>query len=189
MKKIVMVCLFIFTAVCLQAQTLSWDIQFLSGRAQESVPINQIIRMQTGDVFLITIRPASDCFGYIVSYDSQRQVNVIFNEPLLGGDVIYIGPFDIEPPSGTETLYVIMSMERQTRLEGLIQSYSDNPDSRQHSSSLYREVVKFQNEVSVLGEPASTFIASGGTTRGRSGNYVNRFSGKDLYVRAISIRH
>ena len=189
MKKITVV-FFLFTAaVCLQAQTFFWDISFRRGKARESVSISQIIRMETGEDFLIGITPAADCYAYVLCYDSNREITVFHNEPMKGGTDIYIGPVKIVDPPGTETLYVIMSLKKQTKLENLLRSFNNRPDSRQRMDNLYREVVKLQNAASGLGEPAGAFIASGGTARSDTRDYVTRFSEKNMYVRAITIRH
>ena len=191
MKKIAVLFLFLVAGVCLQAQTLSWDLKFLRGRVQESVPVSQIIRMQTGDAFQFTLLPAANTFCYIIFYDSQREIKVLHDKPLTGGTEAFFGQYALTPPSGMETIYIIMSLERQTNLESLIQSFNNNAGSRQHANNLYREVVNLQNRVSRLGEPASSFVPSGGTTRSvvNTQQYVTRFSGNDLYVRAITIRH
>ena len=188
MKKLITVCMFVFTVVWLQAQTLTWDIKFFKVETWETLPINQIIRMETGENFTISITPASDCYAYIFCYDSERDIAVILNELLKGGNETYLDRFEVGGAAGTDTFYVIMSLARQTRLESLIQTFSSNP-SQQNGNSLYREVVSLQNSSSGLGEPASTFIASGGTSRGSSVEYATRFSEKNMYVRAISIRH
>ena len=189
MKKIFAALLFLAAGLCLEAQTLSWDIKFLKGRAWESVPISRAIRMETGEGFLINIMPDSDCFCYVVLYDSEREITVLHDKPVRGRDEITLGPFSLEHPPGTETLYVIMSMEKQARLEGLIQSVNSSPGSRQNADNLYREIAGLQNTASGLGEPASSFIASGGTSRGGSEEYITRFTDKSLYVRAITVRH
>jgi len=188
MKKAAVLFLLATAGVCLHAQTLSWDIKFLKGSDKVSVPVSQIIRMEDGEDFLLTITPAADCFGYIVYYDSNREVSVLYNAPIKQGSDVYLGPFEVEDPPGTETLYVIISLDRQTKLENLIQAFNRN-QSRQNANNLYREVVSLQNAASGLGEPASVFIASGGTARGDSKEYATRFSEKKMYVRAISIRH
>jgi hypothetical protein len=56
-------------------------------------------------------------------------------------------------------------------------------------NSLHSKVVHLQIDASGLGEPATVFIPSGGTTRGISQPSVTRFSGKELYVRIIAIQH
>ena len=189
MRKLAVLFVFIATAVCLQAQTFSWDIKFLKGSSRESVPINQIIRMETGQDFLLAINPASDCFCYVICYDSDRQIIVLLAGQVKGGNEITLGPIHIDPPSGTETLYVIMSLTRQAKLEDLIQAQKNNPSGRQQATNLYREVVSLQNSASGLGEPASSFVPSGGTSRGNTQENATRFSGKNMYVRAITIRH
>ena len=189
MRKIAAFFFFIVTAVGLGAQTLSWDIKFLKGREQESLPISRTIRMETGEIFQISIAPVSDCYCYVVCYDSQRHIIVLYDQSLKGGYELFLDPVELKSPRGTETLYVIMSLERKTVLENLIQNHRSNPGSRQYSDNLYREVVRLQNEASGLGEPTSAFIASGGTTRGNAEGQVTRFADKALYVRAIAIRH
>jgi hypothetical protein len=188
MKKLVTVCLFVFAAVWLQAQTLTWDIKFFKIATWETLPINQIIRMETGEGFTISITPASDCYAYIFCYDSERDITVIMDGLMKAGNETYLDRFEVGGPSGIDTFYVVMSLARQTRLENLIQIFNSNP-SQQNGNTLYREVVSLQNSSSGLGEPASVFIASGGTSRGSSVEYATRFSEKNMYVRAISIRH
>jgi hypothetical protein len=188
MKKTLAVLFFIAAAVSLHAQTLTWDIKFLKIAAAESVPVSEIIRMGTGEVFLITIKPVSDCFCYVVIYDSAREISVLHDRPLRGSETISIGPLALEDPPGTETFFVIMSVTRQTGLESLIRNHKSNLNSREHADNLRRGVVRLQNEVSGLGQPVSSFIlTSGGTARGDE--YVTRFSERDIYVRAIAIRH
>jgi hypothetical protein len=188
MKKITAILIFLLAAMSLYAQTLSWDIKFLQGKERESVAISRTIRMDTGEGFMIGITPAVDCFSYVVLYDSVREIFVLHDTPIKGKTEVYLGPFNVEDPPGTETLYVIMSLQRQTRLEGLIQSFNNN-NSQQNANNLYREVVSLQTAASGLGEPSNSFIASGGTSRGSSPEYVTRFSEKDMYVRTITIRH
>ena len=189
MKKASIIAFFLFTALFLYAQTLSWDIKFLRGRNRESVPISQIIRMETGQNFQIAITPAVNSFCYVIVNDSSRQIFVLHDQPIRAGNEINLGPLRLEEPSGTETLYVIMSLERQTSLENLIQSHKSNPQSRQHTDNLRREIVRLQSVASALGEPASIFIPSGGTTRGSTQEHATRFSGQSLYVRTIAVRH
>ena len=186
MKKLFTLCLFIIIGICLQAQTFSWDITFLRGRTQESISISQIITMQTGEEFSIRITPASDCFAYVVAYDSDRQIIVLHAGAVQGGDNIY-QRLRLTYPPGTETLYVIMSLTRQTELERLIRIQRNHPTSQRHTSNLFREVSRLQNAASRLGEPSIEIIPIGGTDRGIS--LGTRFSDRNLYVRPITIHH
>ena len=193
MKKTIAFGLFIFTGIFLQAQTLSWDIKFFKGSERETIPVNRIITMETGEEFQISIVPDSDCFGYVIAYDSQRKIHILHNAPLRKDTVLNLGPMKLTTPSGTETFFIVMGLNRETRLENLIQAYNNNRNSGRHAENLRREIARLQNAVSSLGEPASVFIPSGGTTRGTTGGttgeYTNRFSGKSVYVRTVTIRH
>jgi hypothetical protein len=189
MKKAVsLLVVFLFTAV-IYAQNFSWDIMFLKGKPGETVPVNRIIRMETGEEFLISITTASDCYCYIVCYDTMKEISVLYDNPIKSGNEIFIGPYEVDNPPGTENFYVIMSLERLTNLENLIRAFNDNPNSQQHSNNLYREVVSLQNKAQTLGEPPSVFIPGGGTSRGGTGEYITRFTDKNFYVRTITIRH
>ncbi|MCL2043753.1 MAG: DUF4384 domain-containing protein [Treponema sp.] len=189
MKKITFVFLSFFVAVLLPAQTFSWDITFLKGMERESIPISRIVRMETGETFLFTITPATNSFCYVIIYDSARKVFVLHDQPLRGGEEILFGPLRLDGTPGTETLYVIMSVEREVMLENLIQAHRNNPHSQQHSDNVHREIIRLQSTASELGEPASAFIPSGGTTRSTTQEYTTRFSGRSMYVRPIVIRH
>jgi hypothetical protein len=189
MKKTFFGVVLIATAVCIQAQTLSWNIKFYKGKERETVSISRIISMKAGETFQIAIRPDADCYCYVVCYDSDRNIFVLKDLFLSGGSEITTDPIEITDPAGTETVYVIMSLKKQAQLESLIQTFNANPNSQQNANNLYREVVRLQNEATGLGEPANTFIASGGTTRGTTEEYATRFTHKDMYVRAIAIRH
>jgi len=189
MKKIIFSVFFIAIAVCVQAQTLSWNIKFYKGKERETVSISRIINMKNGETFQIAIKPDTDCYCYVVCYDSDRNIFVLKNLLLSGGSEVITNPIEITDPAGTETLYVIMSLERQAQLESLIQTYNANLNSQQNASNLYYEVVRLHNEAAKLEESVNTFIASGGTTRGNAEEYVTRFTNKDTYVRAITIRH
>ena len=143
--------------------------------------------MQTGQSFQITITPDREVFCYVICYDSERSIFIMYDGKIQEGIELYTKPIMVDEPSGTETVYVIMSLSKLEKLENLITAFRANPNSRQHTNNLYREIVSMQQETSELGEPASAFISGGGTTRGESG--FTRFSGKNMYVRVITIRH
>jgi len=202
MKKMTTVFITILLLLCLpqflvsqSSGSLDWQIQFLSGRARESVPVNEIIMMENGSEFRLAIRPDSDSYCYLISYDSDRQIEILHNQILKGGTTLNLGPFRINESSGakiaTETVYVIMSLSRQTNLERLIEYFNNNQGSLQYTNNLYREIVRLQNAVSALGEPPSEIITSGGTTRAADDGQglATKFTGKEIYVRPIAIRH
>ena len=194
MKKTAFTFVVALFVICLPhslfSQSLDWQIQFLRGQNRESTPINRAIRMKNGDAFIISINADADCFCYVICYDSEQQIDVLHNQAIKAGSEVPLGPMYLTEPSGTETIYVILSFPRQEELERLISLYANSP-SRQNTSDLHREIVKLQNDASDLGEPASKIIPSGGTSRGveEGQGFATQFTGKEKYVRAISISH
>jgi len=191
MKKAVL-CV-ILAAVCFyqqaHAQSLTWDIKFLRGNERESVSILRTIRMENEETFLITIKPDSNCYCYVILEDTSRDISVIHDRPLSKGMEVNIGPYEILDPAGKDTFFVIMSLEREQRLEGLIKAYNDNPRIAQNSENLRKEIARLQDVVSALGQPVSSFIPGGGTSRGSTQEYVTRFEKKNMYVNPIIIQH
>jgi len=195
MKKMVVGVFLVLAAICLcqkaQAQSLTWEIM-LSREGKYIHPIPQTIQGVNYDIFQIIIKPASDCFCYALFYDSEQNVSPgldelsKFNKSMKRGEPAII-EFDISG-SGTDTLYVIMSLKSQEKLESLIQAYNRNPDS-QRQKDIYLEVANLQNIVRGQGTPTSKPIIGGGTSRGSNENNATQYSDKDLYVTSISIRH
>jgi hypothetical protein len=192
MKKIFVLSLFaVVAAFQIPAQqNLIWDIQFQKGSYREIVPYSQTITKESGQELYAVISPASDCFCYVVSENSERKMVVLYEQIIKGGNEISLNPLQADNSLGTTTLYIIMSLVRQNKLEGFIKSYKDSPSLQRHANNLRGEIARLQDTVSGLGEPVIAVIASGGTTRGPSSNqdYVTQFSEKNIYVRAITIR-
>jgi hypothetical protein len=192
MKKLFLICLLIGIAVfqvqAQKAQNLIWDIQLLKGKDREPLPKTQTITVENGQNVFIIISPASDCFCYVLSQNSERKIFVLHEQPIKGEMKIRVNPLQADNTPGPKTLYVIMSVEKQTKLEELIKDYKNNLTSQRHANNVQGEIAKLQDTASGLGEPSSALITSGGTTRGDSEEAATRFSGKNIYVRTITIR-
>jgi len=171
-------------------QNLIWDIQFLMGSNSETIPYSQIITAESGQELNVVISPISDCFCYVISQNSERKMNILHDQTVKGRSKISLNPLQADNSPGAVTLYIIMSITRQTKLEDFIKNYESNPSSQRYANNLHGEIARLQDTVSGLGEPASAIITSGGTTRGRNSDqvYATRFSEKNIYVRAITIR-
>jgi hypothetical protein len=201
MKKIAFLCLFtgilMFSAQGVlpqQAQDMEWEIQLQMGGNGEVTPDSQTITMKKGREFSIVITPDSDSFCYVLSKNqnqkSKQKFAVLHNQRVGGGKEIILKPLQADNSPGKKTLYVIVSVERQTNLEELIKAYIKKPASSENTNKLQDEIAGLQDRVSDLGQPASVIISTGGSTRGDipvAGDYVTRFSGKNTYIRAFTI--
>jgi len=196
MKKLLLLCPFIgvliFQAFAQNVQNLTWDLQLKKGKEWEAIPKNQIISVENGQNFTFFITPESNCFCYVISQNSERKIFVLYDQPVKGDMELKIEPLKADNSPGAKTLYVIMSVERQTKLEDAIKNYKSDPNSQKNANNLQGEIAKLQDTASSLGEPSSALITSGGTTRGGAGatpeEYITRFSEKKIYVRTITVR-
>jgi len=196
MKKILLICLFIsigvFQAYAQNAQSLTWDLQLQKGKEWEAIPKNQIITAESGQNFTFFITPESNCFCYVISQNSDRKVFILYDQPVKGDMEVKVEPLKTDNSPGAKTLYVIMSLEKQSKLEEAIKNYKNDPNSQKNANNLQGEIAKLQDTASSLGEPSSALITSGGTTRKIAGvtleEYITRFSEKKIYVRTITIR-
>lgn len=191
MKKIFLICLFAgigFFQVYAQ-KSLTWDIQCQKGQNWEGIPKSQIITVESGQTFSIFISPASDCFCYVICQNSDRKIFLLYNQPVKSEMEIKVDPLRADNSPGAKTLYVIMSLEQQKKLEEAIKNYKSDLNSQRYANNLQGEIAKLQEKASSLGEPSSALITSGGTTRGSEPKeYATRFSKKNIYVRTITIR-
>jgi hypothetical protein len=174
-----------------QAGNFDWTLQFLKSPSGEAAPVDQVIRMRNGESFVINIDATANCYCYVICYDANRNIFVLANQGLRAQTKLSTDPVSVTDPTGTETIFVILSSARQTKLEGFIKSQHSNPKSRRETDQLYYEMVNLQKAASSLGEPAEVFIPSGGTTRGAldTSSGLTRFSGSNNYVRSIRILH
>jgi len=190
MKKLFLVCLFIgigsFQAFAQRA--LTWDIQLLLGGEREALPKSQSITVDGEQNLFIIVIPASDCFCYIISQNAERKLFILHDQPIKGEGRIRVNPLQADKSPGVKTLYVIMSLDKQAKLEDAIKNFKGDSNSQRNVNNLQGEIAKLQDTASGLGEPASALITSGGTTRGSAQDLITRFSEKSLYVRTITIR-
>ncbi|MCL2265544.1 MAG: hypothetical protein FWC22_05825 [Treponema sp.] len=186
MKKFAAVFLFLTVCVCVHAQTLTWDIKFLRLQPQKFESVSDTITMETGNQFIFTVKPDVNAYCYVVAKMSSGAVAVMHSQPMKGSVEIFFGPFALAEPVGSETIHVIMSLERQTNLENLINAFQKESDSKHHADSLYQEVMRLKNDA-LANETESKYIPL--DTAGAMQHYVTRFSGGALYVGTIFIRH
>lgn len=192
MKKLFLICLLTGCALGLSAQqvkSLMWEMQVYNGEKWEAIPDSQKITVEAGQEFQVAINQSSDSFCYVLIQDSGRKTAVLHNKSVKRGNGTVLDPLTGNSSgSGVKTLYVIMSLSKQSKLEDFLNKYKDNPDSQRHSNNLQGEVARLQEIASGLGEPSSVIIPTGGTTRGGStGGFATRFSEKNMYVRVITI--
>jgi hypothetical protein len=171
-----------------------WDL--ILGRSPGGdflYPHNSIVKLDVNESLNITIIPQENCFCYIIWRGKDGKLAVLNNSQVQAGVGISAGA---PRSSGADNLYIIMSRQKQEKLEGSIKSYQENSSSTQKSLALYSEIQNIQRAVNGLGEPVmQQGSIPGATTRGGSASPIadlpdgiTRYSGQDRYVRFIGIQ-
>jgi hypothetical protein len=176
-----------------QAQTFSWDISVYRYRTKEYILLSsQPIHCESGEYFEIIIKPDSDCYCYVVCTDNKQDIEPLFYEPIKGGNKVSIPDEFIQfEGNGTDTLYVIMSLERETTLESLIREFNRNKNS-QNKNNLRREVLVLQNKFYKFGKAGSKPTSIGGDISraiGEADYDATNFSNLNMYVIPITIQY
>ncbi len=107
--------------------------------------------VRTGEKFWLRVRPQSDCYVYLLLFDSAGKAEVLFPHPQihrsnrLRGGVLYILPsatvgYKLVPPRGVEHLWLVASYEPLTELGNLIQRLRSGGDADAVSRHIRTEV-------------------------------------------------
>lgn len=109
------------------------------------------IVMRTGEKFWLRVRPQSDCYVYLLLFDSEGKAEVLLPHPKiwqgnrLRGGVLYTFPspaigYQLVPPKGLEQLWLVTSYEPLTELKDLIYQLNAGGDAQAVSRHIQRQI-------------------------------------------------
>jgi len=170
--------------------TLTWTMGLQNESTRAFYPFSAPVRVNTGETYFIVITPSSPCYAYVV-YESSNgdDIVVIFAGQLKKDETWYSQGLQIAPPQGSETFYVVVSLEEQKALATRIAALNANSGSIQ-KRALMNEIYNIRSEVSQFRKPREKPILRGGAQRGDPERSQGvEFSGLSSYVKTISIEH
>jgi hypothetical protein len=133
--------------------------------------------MKTGENFSFKIQPDSDAWCYIVAETADKQVLKLFSGRLAAGKIFTTGTWQLSPPSGTETFYIIMSSTEQAAIG---------------KATSLEPVFDLRREISKLKSEPEKPVRMGGVFRGENDDQSTiavQYSGADTYVKTVFLRH
>ncbi|MDR0656483.1 MAG: hypothetical protein LBG22_09245 [Treponema sp.] len=190
---------FLFMGV-VYAQTSNpfyWDLYIKKNPGDEALdPGRTVFNLNTGESLNILTMPQTDCYCYIIHSGAEQGI-VILSDGLVQAEVEK--SVTLPRNSGTDTVYIILSLQRQTELEKLIMNYRRNPGSASNFRRVISELQRLQEETNGQGRPGARYSSlPGAVTRGSSPGPSEdgssppqgaiRYSGMERYVRIISVR-
>jgi hypothetical protein len=170
-----------------QDRNLSWSLALVDSKSQ-GLSFSRPVPMQNGDVFSLTIAGGAACYVYVIVQDSEHNVLTLHAGPARANEAVSIGPMQVTPPEGSETFYVVVSLNEQTRLQEAINAYAKSGNSR-NSRNLINAVMEIRRFVSRLKESPEKPVYMGGAFRGETQTQGTGYSGVDTYVKTLIISH
>ena len=173
-----------------RSEVVNWSLGLQNTRTGELVPFSAPVPAATGEKYRLVIIPEAGCYCYVV-YESPggTDVAVLYEGSLTSKEIWYSVEMELRPPSGSESLFVIVSKEEQKVLAQTIAAYKNNSASVQRRA-LMSEIFRIRSEVSEFRESPDKPVFMGGAARGDPDKSQGvAFSGSPAYVKTISINH
>ena len=189
------VCLALF--ICLAAvqapaqlvKSFNWSMSLQNVKTNETVAFSAPIRSATGEQFRLAIQPSAASYIYVIAESPDgNDVDVLFAGSLKSGETWYSAIFELADPRGTESLFVIASLDEQKTLAQRINNLKKNNGSSKRA--LMNEVYRIRSDISKFKEAPEKPVLMGGAARGSEEQDQGvEFSGLATYVKTISIEH
>ena len=173
-----------------QNKSFRWSLGLQNVRTADLVSFSAPVRSTTGERFRVVINPEKDCYCYIIAETpGGSDVGVFHAGHLKGGNVWYSPAMELTPPSGSESLFIVVSLSEQKNITQRISALNNNPASTQRRA-LINEIFRVRSDVSKFKEAPEIPVLMGGATRGDPEKSQGvEFSGLETYVKTISIEH
>jgi hypothetical protein len=184
----VLLVLFFVLPLAAQERNLSWSMALINS-SRQGVSFTQPVSMRNGEIFSLNISGKAPCYVYVIAQDSKRKMSVLRAGRARAEEAITIGPMQLTPPGGDETLYVVVSLSEQTRLQEVVNAYKKSENSR-NSRNLLNSIMEIRRSISRLRENPEKPVYMGGAFRGPDGQtQATEYSGLDVYVKTVIIKH
>lgn len=190
---IILLPLFLFVAggtAEVQKTTFDWTMGLQNVKTGDSVAFSAPVQSWTGEMFRLIISPKANCYCYIVAESPDGEsVEVLYANAMKIDDVWYSQIMELTSPKGSESIYVVMSLEEQKTLAQRISALGPNSTATQ-KRAVINEVFRLRSETSKFAEVPEKPVLMGGAARGTpEKNQGVEFSGSGIYVKTISIEH
>ena len=173
-----------------QGKSLSWSLGLQNVKTGDLVSFAALVQSWTGEQFRLVINPAVECFAYVIYQSpSGNDVLVLYSGVLKTDDPWYSQVLELSPPQGSESFFVITSLEEQKPLAQRISAFRANSGTVQRRA-LMNEIFRLRSDVSKFKEAPEKPVLMGGASRGAPEKSQGvEYSGLGTYVKSISIEH
>ena len=187
MKK-VFLSLFLIIGFSLYAQSFEWTLGLVDYKQSRSLDFSRPVNLKRGDAVNILVQSSADCWLYIIAQDSDRNVVVFHSGRIRAGEAYRSNPIQILPPSGQDTIYIIVSRNQEKNLEERIAAYTKDNEFR-NGRNVVSAVLEMRREILSLAEAPDKPVPLGGAFRSYSDFEGRNYSGTYRYFKTILLNH
>lgn len=170
------------------AQEFEWSLGLVNARQNRGLDFSRPVRLTHGDIINLYIQSTADCWVYIIAQDSDRNVVVFYSGRIFAGRQFRTNPIQLLPPSGQDTIYLIVSRNPETDLDERIALYEKDSAFR-NGRNIINAALSLRREYLDLAEAPERPVQLGGTFRGTTAFDGTRYSGADRYFKTILLNH
>lgn len=173
------------------AKGLTWKMAFLKGDLVNaaSQDLAKPIEMENGGKFRLYLELAeSRAFLYVLYRGADASFATLANGQITGPGGLFLPSemetFTVTPPSGTETIYVVLTKDRQSGLEKLLSK------KKKDANAIVEEVKRIQRSTAESTEIPQKPVPIGGAYRGEAESMqASQFEGRETYVNILRLKH
>jgi hypothetical protein len=170
---------------------ITWRMAFLKGDIVKPAAqdLTKPIEMKSGGKFQLFVHVVeSQAYVYVLFAGVDGTVDVLEKQAFSQNTAVIIPSpyetFTITPPGGTEKIYVVVTAERQDKLDTLLAK------NRKDADAIIEEVKRIQQSVSMVTEVPQKPVPIGGVARGGMESLqATQFEGRKTYVQILRLVH
>jgi len=175
--------------------TVSWKLSFnvWNGTEYESTGFKTPVKMNNDDSCQLVIEPQSSCSCVVLFENTLGKIQLLKNSSLAAKKAVIVPgrgtDIEIEAPSGTEKIYVLVSAAPAEKIQKKIAGVKDG-ECVADAKGLKDELLSLKSSLSSLAELPEKPTTMGGTVRGTSPkDTAVEYDGASTYLKTITIKH
>ena len=170
-------------------RTFFWSMCLQNIRTTEFMPFFAPVQSSTGERFYLIMRFQHECYCYIISENSPTGEMIVAYTGQIAGNKFFNFRFELTPPGGSESIFIITSRVQLGTLEQRIAAFNTNSGMRQRRA-LMNEIQNLRRDASRFTETPEKPVLMGGAGRTvTERDWGVEYSGSELYIKTISINH
>lgn len=166
----------------------------LEGDRFFSLPTKRPAKMDDGDSFQLYFKSLSSTYVYII-YESAGEDVYVLNSSFMNAEETLFLPsedelYTLEPPKGIEKIHIVLSLDKEEKLEELISLYETDSTLK---TDILTEIVRLRKSESKIAlnpeKPAPMGGVYRSVTKGDQELDTTTINAGRLYVKTIRIKH